>query len=401
LTRDDNENISLWQVIWGFCGLITGMENSYRVMLRGWDRMGRATCATEVMLKLTQLMKRGFRCRLALSYSLQSPLQLTPSGCCGLAPESIITFLQHPIPLPGLPLLQDIVVGRHRLFGCGDLPVGLFPAAVAELLPPGALLGLPMQVRGELVGAAFALRESPFSSREAALLRWTVSQAALALKSFPDSTRSRFLPRDTELECAAFDDGSRSMLVSTVSSLLNAIEAKSSWTKGHSERVMRTSAIIAAGMGLDEDGVERVRLAGLLHDIGKIGIDGVLDYPGRLDQQDDPPMKHHPEKGVAILAPITELKGVLPGILHHHERFDGTGYPAGLRGEEIPLDARIIAVADAFDAIVSERPYKSGNLRTVALTELEECAGTQFDPEMVRCLTGFIKEGAPGCFPPP
>jgi HD-GYP domain-containing protein (c-di-GMP phosphodiesterase class II) len=154
---------------------------------------------------------------------------------------------------------------------------------------------------------------------------------------------------------------------------------------------MRTCAIIAAAMGLGEGEVERVRLGGLLHDIGKIGVEGV-DNPGRLDAEKNPPMKLHPEMGVAILSPISELKGVLPGILHHHERFDGKGYPAGLNGEEIPLDARIIAVADAFDAIVSERPYKSGSGRADALVELEICAGSQFDPEMVRCLSGFIKE---------
>jgi HD-GYP domain-containing protein (c-di-GMP phosphodiesterase class II) len=377
------------------------MEISYRAMLRGWDRMGRATCGTEVMLKLTQLMKRSFHCHLALSYSLHLPLQLTPSGCCGLPPGAIRTFLQHPLPLPALPLLQDIVERRHRLLISGDVPAGLFPAPVAELFPPGALLGLPIQARGELVGVAFALRDHPFSHKEAALMGWTVSHAALALRSFPAAPPVTHLTRQLEPKNLDIEEGSRSMLVSTVSTLLNAIEAKSSWTKGHSERVMRTSAIIAAGVGLDEAAVERVRLAGLLHDIGKIGVEGGLDYPGRLDWDADPPMKHHPEKGVAILAPIEELKGVLPGILHHHERFDGNGYPAGLRGQEIPIDARIIAVADAFDAMVSERPYKSGSLRADALAELEGCAGTQFDPEMVRCLTGFMKEEAFPLSPPP
>lgn len=186
--------------------------------------------------------------------------------------------------------------------------------------------------------------------------------------------------------------GSEVDLVKTVGSLIEAMESKSAWTERHGERVMQASGIIATALGLCEWEVERVRLGGLFHDIGKIGVQG-LDNPGTLDPREDPPMAKHPELGVAILSPLPALKGVLPGVLHHHERFDGKGYPAGLRGEEIPLDARIIAVADAFDAIVSERPYKSASGRDDALAELELCAGSQFDPELVRCLVSFVKGG--------
>ena len=183
----------------------------------------------------------------------------------------------------------------------------------------------------------------------------------------------------------------RSLFFSTVSSLANAIDAKSPWTKGHSERVMRIASRIAREMGLSEAEVEQVRLAGLLHDIGKIGIiEALLEKPQLLDEEEFPPMRLHPEKGVAILAPIAQLKEILPGVLHHHEYFDGSGYPDGLAGETIPLIARIVTVADSFDAMLSRRPYKKGLSLQEAVNELHRCAGTQFDPEVVRAFTGYI-----------
>jgi putative nucleotidyltransferase with HDIG domain len=182
------------------------------------------------------------------------------------------------------------------------------------------------------------------------------------------------------------------LFIGTITSLANAIDAKSPWTKGHSERVMRLAAAIAEEMGLDEDTVERVRLGGLLHDIGKIGvIEALLEKPAQLDDDEFPPLRLHPEKGVGILAPIGQLRGVLPGILYHHERYDGAGYPAGLKGEEIPLEARIITVADAFDAMISERPYKRGHAPEAAMAELRRCVGSQFDPRVVACFTAYME----------
>lgn len=179
----------------------------------------------------------------------------------------------------------------------------------------------------------------------------------------------------------------RQMFFSTVASLANAIDAKSPWTMGHSERVMNIAANIAREMGFDEEGIERVRLGGLLHDIGKIGVmEALLEKPLELDEDDFPPIRLHPEKGVAILAPIAQLKEVLPAILHHHEFYDGSGYPAGLAGEAIPLDARIITVADSFDAMVADRPYRKGFKVEEAASELARCAGSQFDPVIVNCF---------------
>ncbi|HEY6008640.1 MAG TPA: HD domain-containing phosphohydrolase [Geobacteraceae bacterium] len=193
------------------------------------------------------------------------------------------------------------------------------------------------------------------------------------------------------LENARHYEELRALFIGTITSLANTIDAKSPWTKGHSERVMRLAATIAEELGLDEEAVERVRFGGLLHDIGKIGvIEAVLEKPAQLSDDEFPPLRLHPEKGVAILAPIEQLQGVLPGILHHHEHYDGSGYPAGLKGEEIPLEARIITVADAFDAMISERPYKKGYALTAALEELRRCAGSQFDPRVVACLADYL-----------
>jgi putative nucleotidyltransferase with HDIG domain len=198
------------------------------------------------------------------------------------------------------------------------------------------------------------------------------------------------------LENARLYEEMRNLFISTVTSLANAIDAKSPWTKGHSERVMHIAANIAKEMGLDEAMIERVRLGGLLHDIGKIGIiEALLEKPEMLSEDEFPPMRLHPEKGVAILAPIEQLRDVLPGILHHHERYDGTGYPKRLKGKAIPLAARIITVADSFDAMVADRPYKKGFSVTQALAELRKCARSQFDPDVVEHFCDYAERIMP------
>jgi len=189
------------------------------------------------------------------------------------------------------------------------------------------------------------------------------------------------------MENARLYSDMRQLFFSTIASLANAIDAKSPWTKGHSERVMRVAAGIAREMGLSDDEVERVRLGGLLHDIGKIGImEALLEKPQELDDDEFPPIRLHPEKGVAILEPIGQLAPILPAILHHHEFYDGSGYPDGLAGSEIPLEARIVAVADSFDAMVADRPYRKGFSIAEAVGELVRCSGKQFDPEIVDCF---------------
>ncbi|MEW6714195.1 MAG: HD domain-containing phosphohydrolase, partial [Nitrospirota bacterium] len=191
------------------------------------------------------------------------------------------------------------------------------------------------------------------------------------------------------LENARLYEDLEGLLINTIASLASAIDAKSPWTKGHSERVTGYAIEIAREMGMKEKDIEHIRLCGLLHDIGKIGTyDIILDKPEQLSDQEFELVKKHPEKGAEIIEPIKQLKGLIKGILYHHERYDGKGYPDGLRSEDIPLCARILTVADSFDSMTSDRPYRLSPGKEHAINELKRCAGTQFDPKVVE---SFLK----------
>ena len=183
-----------------------------------------------------------------------------------------------------------------------------------------------------------------------------------------------------------YDDIDRSYL-QTVGALANAIEAKDPYTKGHSERVANLSVKIATALGLSGQEKEHLNFAALLHDVGKIGINrDILWKHCSLDECEEDEMRSHPDKGVQILAPIHFLKPALSSIRHHHERFDGTGYPLGLKGGEIPFKARILSVADTWDAMLSDRPYRTALSVVEAKNELARHSGTQFDPDVVEAL---------------
>jgi len=174
----------------------------------------------------------------------------------------------------------------------------------------------------------------------------------------------------------------RASFFNAVTALAYALEAKDVYTSGHSQRVTEISVAIAEHLGLPEEGIEKIRLAGQVHDIGKIGVrESVLNKPGSLTDEEYKHVRLHSETGEHILKPIVEDKEILKAVRHHHERYDGAGYPDGLKGERIPLLARIIAVADTFDAMTSERPYRKALTKEAACAEVERCRGTQFDPE--------------------
>ncbi len=186
-------------------------------------------------------------------------------------------------------------------------------------------------------------------------------------------------------------DELQQLLISTISSLVAAIDAKSHWTKGHAERVTRYALEIGKEMGLADEELKRLKLAGLLHDIGKIGIvDMLLEHTGKLTDTQLELIRSHPGKGADILAPLKQLSDVIPAILHHHERYDGTGHPHGLKGVEIPLFARIICVADSFDAMTADRPYRQSRGKEYAVSEFKRCRGTQFDPNVVDAFLNVV-----------
>lgn len=182
---------------------------------------------------------------------------------------------------------------------------------------------------------------------------------------------------------------SQCLLVLTLAALL---DAKDPLTSGHSRRVGTYSSLIAGELGLTKKAQSTLKLAGLLHDIGKIGVRKAPLYkPDKLSDDEMDEMKRHVILGYEILADVPQLTNIANIVLHHHERMDGSGYPHGLMGEEIPLGSRILCVADSFDAMVTSRLYRPTISVPKALEELERCSDTQFDPEVVGVFGAYIR----------
>jgi putative nucleotidyltransferase with HDIG domain len=178
----------------------------------------------------------------------------------------------------------------------------------------------------------------------------------------------------------------------TIRALVQAVDIKDGYTRGHSERVGQASMLIARELGMDDARVEMLRLAGILHDVGKLGVPTrLLRKDGPLTPEERRVIELHPEYGHEITRGISFLGEARSAILHHHERIDGSGYPYGLVGSQIPEPARVVAVADAFDAMTSNRSYSRARPVPVALEELRRCAGAQLDPRMVEALTRVIE----------
>jgi len=176
--------------------------------------------------------------------------------------------------------------------------------------------------------------------------------------------------------------------------LVAAMEAKSPYLRGHSDRVAASAAAIADELGLGEEMVEEIRLAGWLHDVGKIGVrDEVLNKPGRLTAEEMAHVRDHVEVGVRILAPLDPNGRVLEWVMHHHERIDGSGYPAGLRGDAISIGGRILGAADALDALTSPRPFRPAMPIDEAIALLAELGPSAIDPEVLPALASLAGNG--------
>jgi HD-GYP domain-containing protein (c-di-GMP phosphodiesterase class II) len=179
----------------------------------------------------------------------------------------------------------------------------------------------------------------------------------------------------------------KSMVLGVVASLSAALEAKDPYTEGHSTRVAEYAVAIGREIGMDESALEELRNAGLIHDIGKIGVpEAVICKKGKLNSDEWEQMRLHPQHGENIASPVPFLESVVPGVKSHHEHFDGRGYPEGIAQEKIPLMARILAVADTFDAITSQRSYREARSPQEALEEIRAHSGSQFDPKIVEAL---------------
>ncbi|HLF85550.1 MAG TPA: HD-GYP domain-containing protein, partial [Nitrospiria bacterium] len=182
--------------------------------------------------------------------------------------------------------------------------------------------------------------------------------------------------------------------ISTAEALADTVEARDAYTGGHTKRVLEYSTIIGEELSLKEGDLENLKLAAVLHDIGKIGVeDRILRKDDKLTEEEDKAMKMHTIIGPRIVENIKQLRSITPGIRHHHETYDGRGYPDLLKGKEIPIMARIISVADTFDAMTTDRPYRKGLPKEVALRELKDHAGIQFDAMVVDAFIRAFRGG--------
>ncbi len=256
-------------------------------------------------------------------------------------------------------------------------------------LPLVSFCSLPLRIQERLVGVLTAYSFTPgrrFNEGHRKLLNVLGSRAA-------GSIENARLVRDLRGTNDQLLEANRSLqenFLKTIQGFALALEENDQYTRGHSERVSIYSRLTAEGMGLSTDHVELAVQSGLMHDIGKIGIRyEKLNKPGKLTSEEMAMFRRHPTIGKRILEGIPFMRNLIPGVLSHHERFDGTGYPQGLKGDEIPLLGRIICVGDTYDAMTSNRPYRKALPHAVACEELIRCSGTQFDSEIVQV---FLKK---------
>jgi len=239
-------------------------------------------------------------------------------------------------------------------------------------------VSLPLKVRRKIIGV---LNLTNFMGRDRFLhsdvqfLSLLAGQAAVAIQN------------------ANLYNSLQTSYLHTIVGLANALEARDASLSGHSTKVLNHAVKIARKLGVAEQLISDIRNAAMLHDIGKIGIrDAILLKPGKLDESEWRILKTHPEVGGNIVAPVKHLARCVPLILHHHERWDGNGYPSGLEGEDIPLGSRIISVADTYDAMTSIRPYRTALAHESAVMELEKVAGSQLDPTVVAAFLAILRD---------
>ncbi|AKT41879.1 phosphohydrolase [Chondromyces crocatus] len=244
-------------------------------------------------------------------------------------------------------------------------------------LPLSSLTAVPLRVKSRMIGfvaAASFTRSRRFDEGQRKLLSIIGSRAAAAIEN------------------ARLYEDLQATFQQTIEGLAKAIDKMDRYTAGHSDRVAIYAVMLAKQLGMSAHDVEIVRQSALMHDIGKIGCVLNLNKPGKLTNDEYEVFKRHPIYGRDILDPIKFLHPLIPGVHLHHERWDGRGYPLKMRGNEIPVIARIIAVADTYDAMTSDRSYRRALPHEVAIAEIERCAGSQFDPDVAGSFTGFIED---------
>ena len=288
---------------------------------------------------------------------------------------------------------QRLTDGRQRAFRYGEEEFVVVLSGSGESRARQAALELQQQVSEEAgrhddlpltaaVGWVFAETGDEGSVLDAALRALEIARGQPGgISGLPAEEQSR----------GRFVEDEKKQVLGIARTLVEALEAKDPYIKEHLRAVSSLALRIGSEISLPGEQMEALTSGAMLHDLGKIGIpDRILQKSGRLTEDEYAEIKRHPMLGVSILTPVRELASALPVIKHHHERFDGKGYPDGLRGEDIPLIARVVSVADAFDSMVRGRPYGYGISRKAALGEIEENSGTQFDPRIVRALLEVV-----------
>jgi response regulator RpfG family c-di-GMP phosphodiesterase len=260
-----------------------------------------------------------------------------------------------------------------------------------ESSPPAELtsfVSVPLQVGGSMVGVLNVFSFTPtkkFDEGHRKMLAVLASRGASAI----DNARLYADLRTSNDSLTRANLSLEEMFQQTVAGFAQALEESDLYTRGHSERVAVYSEILARGLTLPEPEIRRIIQAGVMHDVGKIGVRyDMLNKPGKLTPEEVAVFRQHPEKGKRILEPVPCLHGLIDGCWCHHEWWDGGGYPRGLAGHDIPLIGRVCAIADAYDAMTSDRAYRRALPHEVAIGEIERCAGSQFDPELA---DAFVK----------
>jgi HD-GYP domain-containing protein (c-di-GMP phosphodiesterase class II) len=284
--------------------------------------------------------------------------------------------------------------------------------AITKKLEDGKEMVLDVQYDGEFFGEMALLDQGPRSASAVALestvlLEISRRDFAVLLKKAPLLAYAMMREQSARLR------GTGALMISelqrknrelkqayreTVNAVVNTLEARDPYTRGHTERVTKIAMSIATSIAdekeLDEEDLFTIEIGALLHDVGKIGVpDAILQKPGPLEVEETREIREHPAMGKHILGNIAYLEQALTCVLHHHERFDGQGYPEKIAGDKIPLPGRIISVADAFDAMTSDRPYRKKMSHRRAFREIEKNAGKQFDPEIVAAFGKLLKSG--------
>ena len=309
---------------------------------------------------------------------------------------------RHPVEMIGtystIPELRWAVVAQRSL---DDARVD---AGVTELTSEALRFVLGVSLIALLFGYLFALRITrPISSLAKSVRAMSRAEfhervevegaAEIAELAEQFNTMAGDIERYIERLKQAAEEN-RELFLGSIRMIAAAVDEKDPYTRGHSGRVAKYSMLIGENLRLPADELDRLKISALLHDVGKIGVDDrVLKKPGKLTDEEFDLMKQHPTKGANIMRPVPQLKEMLPGIELHHERMDGAGYPFGLTAEKIPMMARIIAVADTFDAMTTNRPYQTAMEVEFAVERIKSLAISKFDPEVVQALVTAIETG--------